>query len=98
MGFAFPVKLMNDFGAADRKEIRLRLVSDGPGDERLAATWGAIKKHPFRRIDSQPLENFRVAQRKLNHFPYSEQMGFAFPVKLMNDFGAADRKEIHKFY
>jgi hypothetical protein len=32
VGFAFAAKLMDDFRATDRKEIRLRLVRDGPCD------------------------------------------------------------------
>ena len=85
MGFAFAVKLMDDFGTADGKEIRLRLVRDGPRDQRLAASGRAVQKHAFRRVNSQPLENFRVAQRKLNHFPDSEQMRLQSANVLIGD-------------
>ena len=85
MGFALAVKLVDDFRAADGKEIRLRLMRDGARDQRLAATRRAIQQHAFGRVDPQPLENFRVAQRQLDHFPDAKQMGLQPADVLIGD-------------
>src|SRR5262249_45331974 len=53
--------------AAETEELRVSLIGDGPGDERLAASRWAVQEDAFRRLDAESFENFRIAQRQLDH-------------------------------
>ena len=48
-------------------EVRRRLVGHRAGDQRLAGAGRAVEQHALRRVDAQPLEELRVAQRQLDH-------------------------------
>ena len=74
VGFAFAIKLVDHFRSAHGKEIRLRLVRDGARDQRLAASRRPVEQHALGRVDAQPLENFGVTQRQLDHLPDSDQV------------------------
>ena len=49
------------------EEVGVALVGDGAGEPRLAGARGAVEKHALGRIDPEPLEYLRVAQRELDH-------------------------------
>src|SRR5215469_10709370 len=67
MRFAFAVELVHDLRAAETEELRVGLIGDGPGDECLAASRWAVQEDAFRRLDAESFENFRIAQRQLDH-------------------------------
>src|SRR5881397_1242612 len=48
-------------------EIRVRLRCDGFGEERLAGSRGAVQQHAFRRFHAEPLKQFWMTKRQLDH-------------------------------
>src|SRR5436309_630692 len=97
---ALPVVLRHDLRALNRIEVRARLVRDGLRDEGLARPRRAIKEHPFRWIDAEPLEQFRVLQRELDHLADFHQLLFQ-PADVLvrhgrrEDLALADRLFFH---
>jgi hypothetical protein len=49
------------------EESRFRFVRNGSYQERLAGARRAVEKHSLRRIDTQTLEELRMAKRQLHH-------------------------------
>ena len=72
--FRLAVELVDDLGAVDGEERGLGLVGDGAGDERLAAAGRPVEEHALRRLDPQPLEHLRIAQRQLDHLPHAREL------------------------
>src|SRR5262245_60945361 len=62
-----PQNLCMISGPRRLKKLRVGLIGDGPGDERLAASRWAVQEDAFRRLDAESFENFRIAQRQLDH-------------------------------
>ena len=56
---------------------------------RLAGAGRAVQKHALGRIDSEPLENLRVAQRKLDHLAKLVDRGADAAEIVIGDVGAA---------
>ena len=71
---ALAVELVDDLRSVDREEVRLRLVGDGAGDQGLAAAGRAVQQDPLGRVDAQPLEDLRVAQRQLDDLADAVQL------------------------
>src|SRR2546428_11475009 len=65
--FALPVELGHDLRPGDRMEVRIRLRCDGLGEEGLARPRGTVQEDPFRRFDTEPLEQLRVAEGEFDH-------------------------------
>lgn len=75
VGFAFPIELVDDFRPADGEKVGFAFRSDGPRDEGLAAARRAVPQDPAGRVDAEPLEDLRVPQRPLDHFPDTLELG-----------------------
>ena len=65
---AFPVEFMNDFRAVHREKTGFGLLRHGTSDQRLAAPGRTMQEHTLGRVDSESLEDLRVAQRQLDDF------------------------------
>ena len=84
----------------DRIEVGARLVRDGLRNEGLARPRRAIQEHALRRIDAEPLEQFRVLQRELDHLADFHQLLFQ-PANVLvrhggrEDLAFADRLFLH---
>ena len=59
-------KLGHDLGAVDQEEKRASFVGDSSRQQRLAATGRAVHQDAARRLDTDGLEQGRVAQGQLN--------------------------------
>ena len=64
---ALAISRAHDLGAGDVEEIGVALVGDGARQPGLAGARGAVEKHALGRIDAEPLEDFGIAQRQLDH-------------------------------
>ena len=80
VGFALAVELVDDFRAVDGEEVGLGFVGHGPGNQRLAAAGRPVQQHALGRVDAQPLEQFRVAQRQLDDLPTRSSWRFRPPM------------------
>jgi hypothetical protein len=65
--FGFAIGRAHDLGAVDQMEGSIALVGDRPGKPRLARAGRAVEQHALGRIDAEPLEQFGIAQRQLDH-------------------------------
>ena len=72
--FALAVELVDDLRPVDREELRLGLVGDGAGDQRLAAAGRAVEQHALGRVDAQALEDLGVAERQLDDLADAVQL------------------------
>ncbi len=88
MGFGRAVPLVDDLRAVDVDEVGAGLVGHGAGDEGLAAAGRPVQQHPFGRVDAQPLEDLRVAQRQLDHLADAADLA-AQPADVLVGDGAA---------
>ena len=57
----------HDLGAGDVEEIGVALVGDRARQPGLAGAWRAVQQHAPGRIDAEPLEDFGIAKRQLDH-------------------------------
>ena len=55
-------------GPGDVEELGRAFVGDRAGEQGLAGAGRAVEQYALGRIDSEPLEQLGVAQRKLDHF------------------------------
>lgn len=67
VGLGLTGHLGHDFGTVDEEEEGTGFVGDGTGHQSLTGTGGAIEQDTTGRLDTDGLEELRVAQRKLNH-------------------------------
>src|SRR2546423_10445509 len=51
-------------------EVRIRLGGDRLREERLARPRRSVEEDAFRGLDSEPFEQFWVAQRQFDHLPH----------------------------
>ena len=87
--FALAIGRAHDFGAVDREEIGLAFIGDRARQPGLAGARRAVEQHPLGRIDAQPLEQFGIAQRQLDHFAQLAD-GVAHAAEIViGDVGAA---------
>ena len=75
MRFTLAVELVDNFGTADSIEIRLGLMRNGAGNQRLAASRRPVEKHTFGRVDPQALEDLGVTQGQFDHFADTLELG-----------------------
>ena len=54
-------------GPLIRKKLASRFVGDGARQPRLAGAGRPVQQHALGRIDAEPLEQFGIAQRQLDH-------------------------------
>src|SRR3546814_12431452 len=66
----------DDFRTVNQEKFCIAFICHGAGEAGLACAGRALEQHPPGRIDTQALEQFRIAVGKLYHFP-----------KLINGFG-----------
>ena len=79
----------HDFGAGDVEELRVALIGDGPRQPGLAGAGRAVQQHALGRIDAEPLEQFGMAQRQLDHLAQRvDRVAHAAEV-VIGDVGAA---------
>ena len=76
VGLGLAVELVDDLGAVHGKKLGLGLMGHGAGDQRLAAARRAVQQDAFRRIDPQPLEDLRIAERQLDDLANPLQFAF----------------------
>ncbi len=74
VGLALAVELVDDLGAVDREELGVGLVGHGAGDQGLSASRGPVEQDALGRIDPQPLEDFRIAERQLDDLADAVQL------------------------
>ena len=67
MRFALAIELVHDLRAAETEELGVGFVGDSPRDQGLAASRWAVQEDAFRGVDAEPIEDFRIAQRQLDH-------------------------------
>ena len=58
--------LLDEFGADHAQEVGLGLVRDGLREQGLARAGRAVEEHALRRLDPDPLEEFRLLQGQLD--------------------------------
>ena len=63
MGLALAIELMDDLRAAHRIEIGLGFMRDGARDQSLSASRRTMEQYALWGIDTQLLEDLRIAQR-----------------------------------
>ncbi len=74
VGLALAIELVDDLRAANRKEISLGFMRDRACDQSLATSRRPMQQHPLGRVDTQLLENFRIAQRQFDHLADALQL------------------------
>ena len=67
MRFALAIELVHDLRAAETEELGVGFVGDSPRDQGLAASGWAMQEDAFWGVDAEPIEDFRIAQRQLDH-------------------------------
>jgi hypothetical protein len=65
--FTFAIGGAHDFGSGDMEEMRVAFIGDRAGEARLAGAGRPMQQHALGRIDSEPLEDFRMPERQLDH-------------------------------
>src|SRR3546814_5199218 len=79
----------------DQEKFCIAFICHGAGEAGLACAGRAVEQHPSGRIDTQALEQFRIAEGKLYHFAKLIN-GFGHPANIIiGDIGAAMRSEEH---
>src|SRR6185503_18631476 len=66
--FALAVPLRKQIARLDRDEVRLGLLGDSLGEQRLAGAWRAVEQEALCRADPQPRERIGVLERQLDTF------------------------------
>jgi len=72
---ALSVEFGHDLGARDRMEVRVRLRGDGLREQGLPGPRRAMEEDAFRRLDAEPLEQLRMAQREFDHLADLPDLG-----------------------
>ena len=76
VGFTFTIELVYDFRTADGKKIGFSLLRNRPGNKGFAASRGTVEENAFWGVNAQPVEDFRISQRKFDHFPDPLELWF----------------------
>ena len=72
---ALSVEFGHDLGARDRMEVRVRLRGDGLREQGLPGPRRAMEEDALRRLDAEPLEQLRMAQREFDHLADLPDLG-----------------------
>ena len=78
----------HDLRPVDEEELRVALVRHGAGEPRLAGAGRAMEQHALGRLDAQPLEQFGIAQRQLDHLAELVDRGGHAADIVIGDIGA----------
>src|SRR5213594_3303080 len=87
---ALTVIFRHDFRALDGIEVRAGFIGHRLRDERLAGAGRTIEENPFRRIDPEALEQFRVFEGELDHLADLHQLLLESADVLVRDRGRED--------
>ena len=87
--FAFAIGRAHDLGPGDVEELGVALIGDRARQPGLAGAGRAMQQHALGRVDPEPLEQLRVAQRQLDHLAQRVD-GVVHPAKIViGDVGPA---------